>query len=99
MHSHHALRRAKVLALLFPALLIGVLVTCVLTARPVEAASTHVDLMMLNSDTGPASLRLLTRGIDTAERDGAQALIIEIDTPGGDIDSMEKMVKAELASR
>jgi membrane-bound serine protease (ClpP class) len=54
--------------------------------------------MVLNSDINSASLRFLTRAIDTAEHDGAQALVVEIDTPGGDIDSMKTMTQAELAS-
>lgn len=63
-----------------------------------QAASSHVDVMLLNTDIGPASLRYLTRAITTAEQDGSQALVIEIDTPGGDIDSMKAMTQAELAS-
>lgn len=63
-----------------------------------QADSSHVDVMLLNTDIGPASLRYLTRAIATAEQDGSQALVIEIDTPGGDIDSMKAMTQAELAS-
>jgi len=55
--------------------------------------------MVFNGDVSPASLRSLTRDIDTATQDGAQALVIEIDTPGGDIDSMKAMTQAELASK
>src|ERR1019366_5925502 len=41
----------------------------------------------------------LTRAIDRANSDGAQALLIEIDTPGGLLESMRAMVAAMLASR
>jgi membrane-bound serine protease (ClpP class) len=54
--------------------------------------------MALNMDIDPASLRYLTSSIATAESDGVQALVIEIDTPGGDLDSMKAMVQAELSS-
>jgi len=54
--------------------------------------------MVLNSDIGPASLRYLQRSVAAAEQDGAQALVIEIDTPGGDLDSMKSMTQAELSS-
>src|SRR5207249_7778854 len=60
--------------------------------------SVHVDVTILNGEINPATLRLLTRAIDTAETDGAQALVIEIDTPGGDLDSMKAMTQAELSS-
>jgi len=54
--------------------------------------------MVLNSDIGPASLRYLQKSVAAAEQDGAQALVIEIDTPGGDLDSMKSMTQAELSS-
>jgi membrane-bound serine protease (ClpP class) len=54
--------------------------------------------MNLNSAINPASLRYLTNSISTAESDGAQALVIEINTPGGDLQSMESMKVAELNS-
>ncbi len=79
-------------------ILTAALLTFTFTTRSVNATSAHVDVTTLNSDIGPASLRLLTRAIDTAEHDGAQALVLEIDTPGGDIGSMKAMTQAELAS-
>jgi membrane-bound serine protease (ClpP class) len=36
--------------------------------------------------------------IDTAQGDGASLLIITLDTPGGDLDSMKAIVQKELAS-
>ncbi len=67
-------------------------------SRTVQAASLHVDLVTLNSEIDSASLRLLTRAIDTAQQDGAQALVIEVNSPGGDLDSMYAMEQKELAS-
>src|SRR6266487_4524680 len=69
-----------------------------LTSQTVAASSAHVDVVTLNTDIGPASLRFLTNTIATAESDGAQALVIQIDTPGGDLGSMKAMVEAELSS-
>lgn len=93
-------RRPKAFFLLLSCIAISsaILLSLSLATRSVEAAASHVDVMMLNSDIGPASLRFLTEAITTAEHDGAQALVIEIDTPGGDIDSMNSMTKEELAS-
>lgn len=62
------------------------------------AAGRHVDVMTLQDEVSPASLRFLSSAIDRAQSDGAQALIIQLDTPGGDLDSMNAMVQKELAA-
>jgi membrane-bound serine protease (ClpP class) len=100
MFSRHAHCRSGVLRLVMPAIILGIaiLVALSLVAGSVEAASAHVDVMVLNSDIGPGSLHYLTEAINTAEHDGARALVMEIDTPGGDIDSMKSMTQAELSS-
>src|SRR5438067_6842297 len=100
MNSRQLYRKPPWLSLLFPCAIVfvAVLLSLSLSTRSAEAASPHVDVMLLNGDISPASLRFLTRAIDTAEHDGAQALVVEIDTPGGDIDSMKAMTQAELAS-
>ncbi|HLX39696.1 MAG TPA: nodulation protein NfeD [Ktedonobacteraceae bacterium] len=98
MYLRHVHRTTFAFALIFLGALIVALFSFVFTARPVAAASQHVDVMVLNTAIGPASLQYLTTSISTAEQDGAQALVMEIDTPGGDIDSMKAMVEAELAS-
>lgn len=101
MYSRQAHHKPLVLRLL-PATLIAVvfaLLSLALASKPAFAASSHVDEITLNREINPASLRFLTSAINTAEHDGAQALIVEIDTPGGDIGSMESMVKAELNSK
>ncbi len=101
MSLRQAYRHLRAFFLLFPGLiiLVALLISSALTARTAQAASPHVDVMVFNSDVSPASLRSLTRAIDTATRDGSQALVIEIDTPGGDLDSMKAMTQAELASK
>jgi membrane-bound serine protease (ClpP class) len=102
MYSRQARRKPCVLSFLPMAMIaiVLVLISLLLTAHSASAAtaSPHVDVMMLNSEINPASLRFLTRAISTAETDGARALVIEIDTPGGDIASMESMKEAELNS-
>src|SRR5258708_32666380 len=100
MNSRHAHRELSLLLMFVPCLVVSivVLLSLSLTAQSTEAASPHVDVMTLNSDISPASLQFLTRAIDTAEHDGARALVIQIDTPGGDINSMKSMTQLELAS-
>ncbi|WP_376795993.1 nodulation protein NfeD [Thermogemmatispora sp.] len=69
-----------------------------LGAQPAWAASPHVDVANLNSDINPGTARFLQQAIATAASDGAEALVIVIDTPGGDLDSMKQITQAELAS-
>src|SRR5437867_2117966 len=100
MNSRHTHRKSQALSLFLVGAIILVVVSLslTLTVHTARAASAHVDVMVLNTEIGPASLRFLTKAITTAESDNAQALIIEIDTPGGSIDSMKSMVEAELNS-
>ena len=102
MYPRHA-RRKPIALKLFPAFLVVValiLLSLSLTAGTASAASAagHVDVATLNTDISPASLNYLTSAISSAESDHAAALVIEINTPGGDIGSMESMKIAELNS-
>lgn len=58
-----------------------------------------VDKFVLKDTVQPVTQGELTRAIERATADGAQALLIEIDTPGGLVESMRAMVAAMLASR
>jgi membrane-bound serine protease (ClpP class) len=102
MYSRRA-RRKPIALMLFPALLIAVVLVVLslaFNAATAHAASSgaHVDVAMLNSDISPASFHYLTNAITSAESDGATALVVEINTPGGDLASMESMKVAELNS-
>ncbi len=87
--------RSATLAALFAAL---ILIQAALFAPGAHASSPHVDVVAFNRDVDPAGARYLTDAIQTAESDGATALVITIDTPGGDLDSMENIVRAELSA-
>jgi membrane-bound serine protease (ClpP class) len=71
-------------------------------ASAARASGGHVDTAVFNSQVDPAAVHFLTDGstgvIHRAEQDGAAALVIQIDTPGGDIESMQRIVEAELSS-
>jgi len=58
-----------------------------------------VDKFVLDDTIQPVSADELKRAIDLANRDGAVALLIQMDTPGGMVDSMRAMVGDILASR
>jgi len=66
--------------------------------QPVPAQSI-VDKLVLDDTIQPVTADEVTRALNRANSDGAQALLIELDTPGGLLDSMRTMVGAILRSR
>ena len=62
------------------------------------AKGPHVDVVSFDQEVDTASARFLTGAIQTAHDDGSALLIIEMDTPGGDLDSMKAISQAILAS-
>ena len=76
-----------------------VLFAAALLSSAARAAQPLVDKMVLDDTIQPVSAGELDRAISRANADGAQALLIEMNTPGGLLDSMRRMVGAILASR
>ncbi len=70
----------------------------ILSAIGCAGEMTHVDLVPINGAIGPVSIRMITNAINRAENDGAQALIIQLDTPGGLTESTWDINRAILAS-
>ena len=91
--SSAGLLAAGVLAALGWAGLISI--SCV----PARAQQPVVDELVLHDTIQPVSADEVTRALDRANSDGAQALLIDLDTPGGLLDSMRTMVGAILRSR
>ena len=58
----------------------------------------HVDLLKVEGPVTPIMISYLERGIRTAKADGAQALVVELNTPGGQTDLMNKIVQAFLGA-
>ena len=56
----------------------------------------HVDVLQIEGAVTPIMISYIQRGIRTAEADGAEALIVELNTPGGQIDLMSKIVQSLL---
>jgi membrane-bound serine protease (ClpP class) len=62
-------------------------------------SSIKIDRLILDDTIQPVSAGLLDRALTQANSDGASALLIELDTPGGLISSMRSMSGAILGSR
>ena len=57
------------------------------------ASPTTVEVLTVDGTIVPVIADYIDRGISQAEKDGATVCIIELDTPGGLLDSTEKIVK------
>jgi len=62
------------------------------------AAAAPVVLVPLEGAVGPASAHFVKRGIERAAKEGAELVIVQVDTPGGLDTSMREVIKAILAS-
>ena len=56
----------------------------------------HVDLLEIKGPVTPVMISYIARGIETAEQDGAEVLIVQLDTPGGQVDLMGEVVRTIL---
>lgn len=85
--AHCVLRALSLLVLLLaPALLVG------------AQGGEHIDVITVEGIIDPVTAQYVHAAIDTAEHDGAQCLIIELDTPGGSDSSMRDIVHDMLGS-
>jgi membrane-bound serine protease (ClpP class) len=62
------------------------------------AAAAPVILVPLDGAIGPASAHFVKRAIERGAKEGAQLVIVQVDTPGGLDTSMREVIKAMLAS-
>lgn len=83
------MRRTARLALAIGALVAGVLAACGSDDTPDDA----VHLMRADGTVGPIMERYISRGIERAEENQATLVVIELDTPGGLVSSMEDIVR------
>ena len=78
--------------------LLGATLTALALAGSAAAASPRVLAVQFENDVNPVTQDFITDAISRGEREGAAAVVIEMDTPGGLGSSMRKIVKAILAA-
>ena len=81
-----------VLFLIFVALGLSVM------AQPKGASAPHVDLIVIDGSINPAVDDFIRESIGRAKSNGARALIIQLDTPGGLLSSTRTIVKEILGA-
>ena len=68
-------------------------------AQSKDAAAPHVDLISIDGSINPAVDDFIREAIARAKSNGAQALIIQMDTPGGLLNSTRTIVKEVLGAQ
>lgn len=88
--------RKALAAFLLSANLLGMLIASSLTAL---GAGPQVDVITVKGVINPISAGYIDKGIQAAEADGASALVIQMDTPGGLDTSMRDIIQHILSSK
>jgi membrane-bound serine protease (ClpP class) len=70
---------------------------CAATPKAFGAAE-KVSLIQINGAIGPATASYISRSIDEARTQNAQCLVIQLNTPGGLLDSTQTIVQSFLGS-
>ena len=70
-----------------------------LLLQPAQAAEPVVRLVDFDAVVNPITAHRIVQAVDDAEEQGDDLVLIEIDTPGGLLDSMETIVQRMLASK
>jgi membrane-bound serine protease (ClpP class) len=65
----------------------------VLTGGNAQAGGKEITVLKVNGNIVPVVADYISRGIQEAEENGSTACIIELDTPGGLLDTTEKIVR------
>lgn len=85
--------------LLFPAVMAVLAVSGIsLSAQPINAVTPLVNLIVIDGGINPAVDDFIRQNIRQAHIDGARALVIQLDTPGGLLSSTRSIVKEILGA-
>jgi membrane-bound serine protease (ClpP class) len=75
------------------------LIIIVVLSAIVSAQGDAIYLLKVDGIINPASAGYIVKGIDKAEQEGASCLVIQMDTPGGLMESMRSIVKRMLSAQ
>ena len=70
-----------------------------IAAVPVPVRAEEVRLVTYDGPITPVAAEFIIQGIEAAENEGAAAVVIQLDTPGGLDTSMRDIIKAQLAAK
>src|SRR5262245_66676192 len=79
-------------------LLASVFLCLACTAAPGMFAAEKVGFINVDGAIGPATASYISRGIEEAKTQKVQCLVIQLNTPGGLLDSTQKIVQSFLGS-
>jgi membrane-bound serine protease (ClpP class) len=65
----------------------------------ISAQNNVIYLLKIDGIINPATAGYITKGIDKAEKEGASCLVLQMDTPGGLMESMRSIVKRMLTAQ
>src|SRR5436190_19385525 len=68
------------------------------TAAPTMFAAERVGFINVDGAIGPATASYISRSIEEAKAQNVQCLVIQLNTPGGLLDSTQKIVQSFLGS-
>ncbi|MDA1219455.1 MAG: nodulation protein NfeD [Chloroflexi bacterium] len=91
---HHNLS----LRIVFIAFFAGLFILGLVGTALAQTQAPHVLVLKVDGVINPVKERLIQRAIQKAEDDEATLLVIELDTPGGLLDSTRKIVESMLAT-
>src|SRR5712691_10848153 len=79
-------------------LLASVFLCLACTAAPALFAAEKVGFINVDGAIGPATASYISRSIEEAKAQNVQCLVIQLNTPGGQLDSTQKIVQSFLGS-
>jgi len=80
-------------------LLLNLVLALLLPGSGATQEEKHVNLLTISSAITPVSARIIVQALEKSVEDSAQALLIQLDTPGGLDESMRQIVREILNSR
>lgn len=92
------MRNAKSSAAVIMLIGLAVMVLSILASGFTDASTPTVNLIRIDATINPGVAEYLDRAIRESEAEKAEALVVELDTPGGLADSMREMVKNIMES-